>query len=329
MFSGSFDPLHLGHISVITEASSMCEEFHIILNYSKTRDRIDYKQRYKWLMQIAKNYDNIIVHLVEDIQPSRDNYNWTNLANSIKQKVVKHIDVVFCGSDYSQSNIFERLYPDSSIYYTDREVIDISSSQIYDNPFKYWDFIPRVVRPYFVKKVLIIGREHSGKSTLAQSLALRHNTVYIEADIELKSGHILLESDFYEIMIRHKNLELSKAQEANKLLFIDTDCLTTLYHQGLQYEKSLKHRYYTELACSMNALSTYDLILLLESDIEIAGNNEQNASKNMLKAIFDGNGLNYKVIKGSWHNRLDVAEQYIKELMSSQDWGIWKDDLGV
>ena len=81
------------------------------------------------------------------------------------------MDVVFCGSDYRGTNRYEGLYGCPVIYF-ERGECPVSSSEIMQDPFRNWNYIPGIVKPFFVKKVLLIGGESTGKSTLAQNLAL-------------------------------------------------------------------------------------------------------------------------------------------------------------
>jgi len=55
MFGGSFNPLHLGHVNNIIEASTMCEKLYVVLSYSNNRNEINHKERYKWLKLITKD----------------------------------------------------------------------------------------------------------------------------------------------------------------------------------------------------------------------------------------------------------------------------------
>ncbi|MDI5349281.1 hypothetical protein MJL48_28085, partial [Salmonella enterica subsp. enterica serovar Kentucky] len=41
-----------------------------------------------------------------------------------------------------------------------------NGAQIRENPFRYWEYIPTEVKPFFVRTVAILGGESSGKSTL-------------------------------------------------------------------------------------------------------------------------------------------------------------------
>ncbi|MFN6885842.1 multifunctional transcriptional regulator/nicotinamide-nucleotide adenylyltransferase/ribosylnicotinamide kinase NadR, partial [Proteus mirabilis] len=58
----------------------------------------------------------------------------------------------------------------------ERSFMNISGSQIRQAPFKYWEYIPTEVKPFFVRTVAILGGESSGKSTLVNKLANIFNT---------------------------------------------------------------------------------------------------------------------------------------------------------
>lgn len=330
MYGGSFDPIHLGHVNTIIKASSQCKELHLILSYSLSRDSIYYKQRYQWLVEVTKEFENIYIHTIEDTQNSKESYNWENGANDIKKAIGKQIDVVFCGNDYLGQGLFEGLYPESHIEYMNRDIINISSTSIRDNPFKYWDYIPLVVRPYYTKKVLIIGSESTGKSTLTRNLALAFNTIYIEevgrtVCERAQTEDFMLETDFYEIMIRHKELEYRKTSEANKVLFIDTDCLTTLFYSKLLCKNEGIKDCYNKIASGMSALNKYDLILFLEPTgtgfIQDGTRNDKIAEDRekysfLLKSEFSNRHIPFKSITGSYLERFNKAFKFTCELLT-------------
>ncbi|WP_268648220.1 AAA family ATPase, partial [Escherichia coli] len=58
----------------------------------------------------------------------------------------------------------------------ERSFMNISGNQIRQDPFRYWDYIPTEVKPFFVRTVAILGGESSGKSTLVNKLANIFNT---------------------------------------------------------------------------------------------------------------------------------------------------------
>ena len=86
---------------------------------------------------------------------------WMAGAKAIKASVGKEIDTVF-SSESSYNEYFTELYPDAEhiVLDNDRELFDISTTMIREEgPYVHWHMIPQEVRPYFVKKIAIIGTE--------------------------------------------------------------------------------------------------------------------------------------------------------------------------
>lgn len=42
-----------------------------------------------------------------------------------------------------------------------------------------WEYIPEVCRDHYVRKILVVGGESTGKSTLVENLALAYNTNFV------------------------------------------------------------------------------------------------------------------------------------------------------
>jgi len=117
---------------------------------------------------------------------------------------------------------------------------------------KYWDFIPPIVRSYFVKKACFYGPESTGKTTMAKHLA----EVYLTEFVPEVSREMITSNDFTEddiIRIGHAQTQriLEKVKKANKILFCDTDLITTqIYSQtylhrvpGILYELERRIKY--------------------------------------------------------------------------------------
>lgn len=326
MYGGCFDPLHIGHINVIAHSAALCEELHIILSWSAMRDRIDYKLRYRWLLNSCKHLPNVIIHAVEDTQATKSEYNWEQGAEDIKKAVGKPIDAVFCGSDYEGTNRFETLYPDAVIYYTSRCDIPISSTELFYHPCKYWDFIPKVVRPYFCQKILIIGGESTGKSVMCENLATIYNTTFVPEygrfTCERAGGEdFMTKADLYENLIMQR-AEIYKAeQNADRFLFVDTDSLTTAFYGGLLGDGEWDS--VEELGNEIANTIEWSLVIFLEPLVpfvqdgtrnEVIAENRKKFS-DMLKAYYDRSHIPYVVVDGdNYSARLGQAIDFVNNL---------------
>lgn len=332
MYGGNFNPLHLGHVNDIIMASSMCEKLYIILSHSNNPKEIPYQERLMWLKEVTKDLNNVCVLEVFDDSYNKENYDWNKGTNDIKQLINEPIDIVFAGDDYKGKNIWERLYPDSEIHYFSRDEINISSTQIRSNPFKYYEYLPNCVRRYYNKKVVIVGTESCGKSTLVRNLAKVYNTTYVEEKGRVvcdEAGGIdnMQPKHYFEILFRHKDEEKKQEQFANKVLFIDTDALVTLYYYNLSFNEDNEiNRNFNELARSIAKLNNYDLYIFLEPDVPWVQDGTRTygeediriANNNKLKQIFDETGINYQCVNGNYEERFVKSKKLVNNLLKGR-----------
>jgi len=116
-----------------------------------------------------------------------------------------------------------------------RTQVPISGTQIRADPLAHWDYLPVPVRPYFVRRVALVGAECTGKTTLAQALAEAFQTVWVPeyARAYLAGRAQPCTPDDMRVIAREQAaLEDNQARQANRLLICDTDLLTTqLWHE--------------------------------------------------------------------------------------------------
>ena len=329
MYGGSFNPLHLGHIDCIIQSANMCEKLYLVLSCGKNRDEIDYKIRYRWLYQLTKHIGNVEIIIITDEATSKEEYTqelWNKDAQKIKKEIGEPIDVVFCGSDYDENSFWKKCYPESELFIFQRN--EMSSTAIRSNPYKHWDWIPNIVKPHYVKKVLLIGGESTGKSTLTINLANRFNTNYIDEtgkEISVRSGSddYMLSEDFTEILLQQKLNEMKALRFSNKILFIDTDSLVTQFYMGFLNDEDIERN--KNLSNAIDALNSYDLILFLEPDVpfvmgddrneEICNNREKYSDE--IKQILKNHSKEFIVLNGDYQTRYKMAEKEVLKLFTT------------
>lgn len=329
MYGGSFDPLHIGHINCMIKAASKCEELYIVISYSRNRDNIPVEYRYRWIFNSFKHMQNIKILLLEDTAVSKEEYDqdsyWETGRDYVLSQIGKSVDVVFCGSDYIGSDRYEKLYG-CKVEYFDRDEIKISSTEIRGDVFKYWDYIPNIARPYFTKRVLLIGGESTGKSTLTQNLALHYNTNFLEevgrnvCDYAGGNEDLMIEEDFHEILIQHKAKEMEIIKQSNKLLFIDTDALITKFFSRFLLEGD-KQKRNDALADAITAINKFDMVIFLEPTVAFVQDGTRNEKlledrkgySEQIKSLFDEQGISYHVVDGDYLERYTTVQNLIKE----------------
>ncbi len=335
MYGGSFDPLHIGHIHDIIKASSMCEELYAIISWCDGRESTSKELRYRWILNSTRHLPNVKIILIEDKAVSKEEYNtnyyWEKGAKDIKNAIGKPIDVVFCGDDYYGTNRFESLYcPESKVIYFERKEVPISSTEIREWASNHWDYIPNVCKSYYTRKVLVVGGESTGKSTLVQNLALAYNTNFVSEvgrDTCAYAGgeKYMTVDDLYENLLKQRINVDEAAKSSNRILFVDTDALTTKFYVNFLLDETSSHaKLCNELALAIHNINKWDLVLFLEPTVdfvqdgtrseEIASDREKYS--NQIKALLQENGVRYTCLDGDYLDRFVKAKSIIKNQLN-------------
>lgn len=331
MYGGSFDPLHVGHIHDIIRAAALCEELYVVISFCEGRESTSKELRYRWILNSTKHLPNVKIIMIEDEAVSKEEYNtdyyWEKGAQDIKDTIGKPLDAVFCGSDYYGTNRFESLYcPESEVVYFDRAEVPISSTEIRTWATEHWDYIPSVCKDYYTRKVLVVGGESTGKSNLVQNLALAYNTNFVEEvgreTCEYAGGEdLMILEDLVENFIRQKDEVRKAAKQSNRILFVDTDALTTGFYCNLLLEDEETKSKMAQLADSIHWTNDWDLVLFLEPEgvdfVQDGTRNElikaeRKKYSEMLKEWFHKNDVKYFAIDGSYLDRFDKAKKIIE-----------------
>jgi len=328
MYGGSFNPLHLGHLECIIKAAGLCEELYIVISYRDDGKDVDLKVKIRWVYQLTKHIGNIKIIPLKDNTSRKEDYKedeWDKDCNIVKKQIGKKIDVVFCGSDYDENSFWNKCYFDSEFYVFERN--KYSSTEIRKNIYKHWDWMPQVVRSHFNKKVLIIGGESVGKSTLTINLANYFNTNYLEEvgrDLSELSGTdvYMLSEDFTRILLEHKAKEMRIIKHSNKVLFEDTDCLITRFFMNFFNVENLEVN--DNLSEAISKLNNYDLILFLEPDVTWVQDGDRSEIiaadrtkfSNMIKDYYNKSGFNFHCISGDYVTRFEQAVKLVNELFT-------------
>lgn len=154
---GKFMPLHKGHIALIEFALEHCDELIVLVSASDD-EPITGTQRLEWLQELYKdngkvkpimlNYDDLIL---SDAETTVSSEGLSKLwANYLKEQLPP-IDVIFASEAYG-AYMSRFLDCEAVIYDEPCKIVPVSATQIRNDPFTYFPFLPDVVQAYYNQK---------------------------------------------------------------------------------------------------------------------------------------------------------------------------------
>lgn len=302
---GKFMPTHEGHLFLIREALTYVEHLTVLVCTIK-REPIDGLLRYKWMKELAPNVN--VVHITDEVPsyPHEDPDFWNIWVPLMKRNTHPDTQVFFSAEDYGDEvakrmNIEHIKIPKARI---------TSGTAIRTDPFSNWNFIPDVVKPYYVKRIVLTGPESTGKTTMAKKLADHFNTFWVEEygreHFDKVNGKLTLD-DISQIAETQVAREDAMAQKANKLLFCDTDLIVTQIWSQIYFKQC------PEWIIEASKKRTYHLFLLMDIDGPWVDDGTREFPHlrsfhfNRLRDELDAQRLNYKIISGSYEEKFQKA----------------------
>ncbi len=317
MLLGKFLPPHLGHVYLADFARRFVDDLTIVVG-SLSSEPIPGKLRFAWMQSLFPHVR--VVHLDEELpqEPAEHPDFWNIWRNALTAILPHSPDVVFASESYGHK-LAEVLGARFIPVDPGRHIRSVSGTAVRGNPFEFWDLIPPPVRAWYVRRVCIFGPESTGKSTLTRNLAAHFETLaipeYARTLLESKGGH-LDEADLPDIARGQIASEDSLAPSANKILFADTDALSTtiwsdfLYHRTDPWLQTEAER------------RDYDLYLLTDADVpwvrdsvRYLPDDRTNFFRKCEEAL-QARGRRYIKVSGSWDQRFETAVRACSELMT-------------
>lgn len=313
---GKFMPLHKGHIYLIETAAAQVDELTILV-CSIQSESISGALRYHW---VRERFPHLrVVHVMDENpqKPEAHRFFWGIWKNTIERNCPDGVDKVFSSEHYGEE-LAKNLDAEYILVDLERKKVPISASAIRQDPWKYWEFIPAVVRPFYIKRVVLSGPESTGKTVLSQMLAAHFNTNFVEEYgrtycEEIKSD--LDPIDFGHIAGGQIIMEDEAAKNSNKILFCDTDLIIT------QVWAEIYFNHCPQWIVEASHQRKYDLFILLDVDVPWVDDGTRAFEKqrqwmwNRLREEFESRNLPYIMVKGDFNERFDQAVAAVEKLL--------------
>lgn len=330
---GKFDPLHIGHINMIQEASGMFDKTIVIVSHSdiyseelfknsKLKRHLTGKDKLAIVQKTFQNQKEMIIPILVDetnVKQYPDGWkewsyyvikeilnnrrvkseiydgSWVNLImnNNVKFVVNEENDV---------ENYYKYFRCHTELLDIERNEFPISATMIRNNPVKYWDYVSRASREYLTPRIAICGGESSGKTIMTDKLANLYATTSVWeegrliTDSELGGDESALQFKHYlDISNRHYQSMKFAMTHANKVLFSDTDFIATQAF-SITYEGKphpMVQQYIDDIR--------FDLVILLDNSTTwvddgmrmLGEDSERFKFQQLIKQLYDENGIKY------------------------------------
>ena len=224
---GKFYPPHRGHKLLIDAALAGADSVDVIV-CDRPGEVPAAPLRAEWLREI---HPTARVHVLDDRYDADDSAVWAAACMALLGYAP---DVVFTSEDYGEP-FAACLGCRHALVDRARVAVPVSGTAVRADPLAHWDFLEPPVRGYYAKRVVLVGAESTGKTTLATDLAAALNTVWVaeygrehwEAKIARGDLNFWRPEEFAEIAREQCRREDAAARLCNRVLICDTDAFAT------------------------------------------------------------------------------------------------------
>lgn len=171
---GKFYPPHAGHRLLIETAARACDRVSVIVMASN-QESIDLAQRVDWMQEIHRVTRNVHVTGIQDDIPVDydDPLIWDQhvalMRCALEALAAGNVDAVFTSEPYG-TELARRLGARPVTLDLSRTLVPISATQVREDVPGAWEFLAPAVRAALALRVVVLGAESTGTTTLSQDI---------------------------------------------------------------------------------------------------------------------------------------------------------------
>ncbi|BDZ51224.1 hypothetical protein GCM10025867_34650 [Frondihabitans sucicola] len=171
---GKFYPLHLGHVGLIRRAAAACDDLTVVVMATQL-ESLSLAIRVGWVSESTDDLPGVRVIGVMDDAPVNyvSEIAWTAhvevLLAALRNAGRPRPDTVFSSEPYG-AELAERLGATAVTDDPSREAVRVSGTAVRQDPAATWHFLPGPVRRDLATRIIVVGAESTGTTTLADQL---------------------------------------------------------------------------------------------------------------------------------------------------------------
>ena len=228
---GKFLPPHRGHHFLIDTALSQCSAVVVII-CEKPGDPIPGHHRQAWLQEMHPDAE---VRVIDDRYDENDSRVW---AENTIEWLGRAPDAAFTSEHYGDAYA-AHMGCRHVMVDQPRQAVPCSGTAVRNDPFAQWEHLSPPVRGWYAKRIVVLGAESTGTTTLAQTLAEHFDTEWVPEfgreysfEKQTRGEKEWRTEEFLEIAREQTRRENQAARETNRFLICDTNAFaTTVWHR--------------------------------------------------------------------------------------------------
>lgn len=305
---GKYYPFHKGHEALISFAAGQCDKLFVVVCASQT-ENIPSDVRLNWIKETFVDNDKIeIIELNydESVLPntSDSSLEVSKIWAAKFMEILPAIDLLVTSEPYGDyvANFMDAKH---FLFDLDRTRVPISATQIRGSIYENWEYLPDAVKKHYQKKVVFLGTECTGKSSISKALSEQFNSSLVDEvgrDIVENSEEFSTQQLFLIAKSHAQNIEKS-CSELKPFVFIDTDIYITQSYARFAFGE------YLDIPQNIYDTNKANIYFYLNNDLEFIqdGTRMEEESRNLLHLshieTLEKFGIPFSKVSGDWQNR--------------------------
>lgn len=229
---GKFNPPHLGHLHLIRIGASLVDRMYVLL-CDRPGQTIPAERRRRWLVDAVP--DNVSVVVTPDDLPAA-NEPWAQRALDV---LPESPDLAVTSEPWG-AGWAELMGADHHLVDLERSACPISATELRSDLAAHFEWLLPAARAALAQRVVLVGAESTGKSTMAEALAAATGSVWVPEHgrsywegRRYRADQSWTSDEFRRIAAAQHRLEDDLArQSTNGIVIADSDALVTaVWHE--------------------------------------------------------------------------------------------------
>lgn len=332
--AGKFMPFHNGHRSLIEKASLLADHVDVLLVVGEN-DVYDPRIRALSIYE-SFPYKNIRVHIIDDLKTD-DNEDWSSehWAKYTRQILGYTPGIVVASEPYGE-RWAKHMNTEFHMHDVARTQIPVSGTMCRANAYECREYLPPASKRYTLPRVVVLGAESTGTTTLTKALAEHYGTRWVpefghEIGLEMfrETGKPVPDEVWDDRMFRlisrgQDAREELEARNANGILICDTDSWATsvwydyYWRKGVvtgQLRDMLREAGRTQAKKHALYIVTSPEGVEFEDDGTRTGKETRAWHHQQFIKALKRDGLPFVVVEGTEQERLDKAIVHIEKVI--------------